>query len=209
MQAARGVASDLYSGLERASWYSSCLVPHYNDACQELKAEEIRTVYSVQSIFRYHDVLGHMLQLYFEMVYDDIKNGNPKGGARGLAKTGANVASHLAVTKATRNATTYAVAQLLVQSEFLSKAVVEKLAGKISFAVVAIQFFGLEQKAALAARALKSLDSQYYWILYQAKLEMLYYFIEPILADIIKRVKSGLYFNFEDLAEDLRERYGV
>ena len=49
LQAAGGVASDIYSGIERASWYASCLIPRYNDFCQQLKSEEIRTAYLINS----------------------------------------------------------------------------------------------------------------------------------------------------------------
>ncbi|WP_455427808.1 hypothetical protein [Dryocola sp. LX212] len=209
MQAAKGVASDIYSGLERASWYSSCFIPRYNDVCQELKAEEIRTVYSIQSIFRYHDVIAHMLVLYFEMICNDLDKGNEKSGMRGLTRNVANVASHFAVTKATRGAVVLSLAQALEKSNFLTKTVAEKLAGRTALAVVAVQFFGMEQKAAMAARALKALEPKYYWILYQAKLEMLYYFIEPLLSDIIKNVNAGLYSDFEVLANDLKGKYGV
>lgn len=31
LQSAKGVASDIYSGIERVSWYSSCFIPRYND----------------------------------------------------------------------------------------------------------------------------------------------------------------------------------
>lgn len=82
IKAAKGVASDIYSGVERASWYSSCLIPRYNDVCQELKAEEIRMVYSIMSIFRYRDVIAYMLYLYFLTVSKDIKEGNKEGAVK-------------------------------------------------------------------------------------------------------------------------------
>ncbi|WP_407195205.1 hypothetical protein [Citrobacter farmeri] len=39
-KALKGIGSDLYSGIERASWYSSCLLPKYQDVCHELLSEE-------------------------------------------------------------------------------------------------------------------------------------------------------------------------
>lgn len=209
MQSARSVASDIYSGLERASWYSSCLIPQYNDVCQELKYEEIRSLYSVQSILRYRDVLQHMLNLYFDMVCDDVKEGNPKGSARNLVKAGAGLASHMATGRGTRYAFSYTMSEALAQSAILSKVVVEKLSLRLPKAAFMLQFFGIEQKAALAARRLKALEPKYYWLLYQAKLEMLYYFIEPLLSEIIKKVKSGTFSSLDELTDEIREKCGV
>lgn len=41
LQASRQVASDIYAGLERVSWYSSCLIPQYHNICKELFAEDV------------------------------------------------------------------------------------------------------------------------------------------------------------------------
>ena len=209
MQAARGVASDIYSGLERASWYSSCLIPRYNDVCQELKAEEIRTYFSIQSIFRYRDVIAHMLYLYFQTVCDDVKEGSPSGSARNLVSKAAGLASHMGVAGGTRYAIAAALSESLAQSQFMSKVIAEKLAGKMPFAVFVAQVYGIEQKAAMAARGLKALDPTYYWILYQAKLEMLYYFTEPVLSGIIKKVKLGAFGDFDELTNEIKEKYNV
>lgn len=209
MQSAQGVASDIYSGLERASWYSSCFIPQYNDVCQELKAEEIRSLYSIQSIFRYRDVLQHMLYLYFDRVCDDIKEGNPEGYAHSLTKSVTGLASHMAAGRGMRYAFSYAISVALAQSGFLAEIVIERLSSKVPKAVFMLQFFGIEQKMALAARSLKALEPKYYWLLYQAKLEMLYYFIEPALSELIKKVKSGDFYSLDELTYYIREKYGV
>lgn len=209
MQSAKGVASDIYSGLERASWYASCFIPSYNDVCQELKTEEIRSFYSIQSIYRYRDVIQYMLYLYFKMVYDDIKEGSPKGSASGLVKSLVGLAANIATARGTRYAFALALSEGLAQSSFLSKVVVERLSGKMPKAFFMIQLFGIQQKTALAARGLKALEPKYYWILYQAKLEMLYYFIEPLLSEVIKKVKSGVLATLDELTDEIRGKYGV
>lgn len=169
IQAAKGIASDIYPGIERASWYSSCLIPRYNDVCQELKSEEIRTVYSIMSIFRYHDVITYMLYLYFLTVSKDVREGNKEGSAQKMVRNAANLAARITVASGTR------------------------------FAVA----------SAMAARALKAIDPSYYWILYQAKLEMLYYFVEPALSEIIQKVHAGIYSNLDQLADEIMERFDV
>lgn len=209
MLSAQGVASDIYSGLERASWYFSCFVPSYSNVCQELKAEEIRSVYSIESIFRYQDVILHMLTLYFQTISDDVKEGNEGGSARNLVINVSGLAAGMAVARGTRYAFALSISQALAKSGFLTKAVVERLSWGMPKVAVVLQFFGIQQKAALAARGLKALDPQYYWILYQARLEMLYYFIEPVLYEIIRKVKSGDFENLDELTSYIREKYGV
>lgn len=209
MRAAKGVASDIYSGLERASWYSSCFIPQYSDVCQELKAEEIRSLYSIESIFRYHDVVAHMLYLYFKVVCGDIEEGNENGSARKLIANVTGLAAHMKVSGATRNAFAEAASVALAQSNFMSKIVAERVSSKMPQAVFAIQFYGIQQKSALAARHLKVMEPKYYWILYEEKLEMLYYFVEPILSEMIKKVKYKFISNLDELSEFMKEHYGV
>ena len=209
IQAAKGIASDIYSGIERASWYSSCLIPRYNDVCQELKSEEIRTVYSIMSIFRYRDVITYMLYLYFLTVSKDVKEGNKEGSAQKMVRNAANLAARITVASGTRFAVASAMAEAIAQSEFLSKAVAQKLAGKMPVGVYLLQVYGFQQKAAMAARALKAIDPSYYWIVYQAKLEMLYYFVEPALSEIIQKVHAGIYSNLDQLADEIMERFDV
>lgn len=53
------------------------------------------------------------------------------------------------------------------------------------------------------------MDPEYYWILYQEKLEMLYYFIEPLLAKIIKEVKSKTFSNIDELTDFIQGNVDV
>ena len=99
---AKGVVSDIYAGIERASWYSSCFIPQYTDICKELKSEEIRSLYSIESIYRHRDVIAYMLYLYFKMVCDDVEKDNSEGSARKLIKTMTGLASHMNIAGGTR-----------------------------------------------------------------------------------------------------------
>jgi hypothetical protein len=209
MQSAGDASSVIYSGLERVSWYSSCFIPGYNNVCKELLSEELRTLYSIHSIFKHHDVIRHMLFLYFKSVCEDIKEGNSGGAARKLIAKGTYLAGNTYTAKMTRHAFAYSLSAALAQSEIIQKTVVQRLAVKIHAAVYTFYFFGIEQKAALSARNLKALDPDYYWILYQANMEMLYYFIEPVLADVIKEVKKGAFGSLDELASFIERIYGV
>ena len=105
--------------------------------------------------------------------------------------------------------TRFTVASAMAEAIAQSKAVARKLAGKMPVGVYLLQVYGFQQKAAMAARALKAIDPSYYWILYQAKLEMLYYFVEPALSEIIQKVHDGVYSNLDQLADEIMERFDV
>jgi hypothetical protein len=119
------------------------------------------------------------------------------------------IASHMNIAGGTRYAFASAASLTLSQSGFMSKIIVERLSTKLPQAVFVLQFFGVQQKCALAARHLKAVDSDYYWILYQAKLEMLYYFVEPAISKMISRAKSQLFSNLDDLADFLQGDFSV
>ena len=209
MQSAGEVSSAIYAGLERLSWYSSCFIPGYDNVCKELLSEELRTFYSINSLFKHHDIIRHMLFLYFKSVCDDIKEGNPGGAARQFIATGTYLAGNTYTAKMTRHAFAYSIAAALAQSEIIKKAVVQRLAVKTHTAVQALHLYGFQQKAALSARKLKATDPDYYWILYQARVEMLYYFIEPALAEIMNKVKQGAFNNLDELTSFIRGKYDV
>ncbi|WP_312583569.1 hypothetical protein [Atlantibacter sp.] len=209
LQSAKGVASDIYAGIERASWYSSCFIPQYNNVCLELKSEEIRMLYSIESIYRHRDIIAYILYLYFKMVCDDVEEGNPEGSAHKLIRKMAGLVSHMNVAGGTRYAFAAAASVALSQSGVMSTILIERISAKLPQAVFAFQFYGIQQKCALAARHLKVMDPEYYWILYQEKLEMLYYFIEPLLAEIIKEVKSKTFSNIDELADFIQGNVDV
>ena len=71
------------------------------------------------------------------------------------------------------------------------------------------QIFGTEQKCALAARSLKTLDPKYFAILYNAELEMLYYFLEPVLSEVIKNVKIKFYQDFDECYNAIKSKHHV
>lgn len=201
--------SNIYSGMERASWYASCLIPKYGDICHELVTEEKRMGLSIASIYRYRDVIGHMLFLYFEMVVKDTENENQGGKVQSLTKT---VSGHIANSqtgKSARFAIAYALSKGLSTSDIVSNIVAERIANKSPYVILALQVFGIEQKAAMATRKLKSLDPRYYSILYTAELEMLYYFVEPVLEEMIKNVRVKLINSFDELYTQMKEKYNV
>ncbi|MEB7924977.1 hypothetical protein NGJ69_14745 [Atlantibacter hermannii] len=200
----KGIGSDIYSGMERLSWHSSCLLPDYHDVCDELHAEEKRMYLSIMSVYRYRDVIAQMLYLYFERMINDSDNGNEDNRVRKTDSNVTGLVKNIPASKTARLAIALALAKSLSASGLLSDIAVERLARRVPAVVMALQLVGTDQKCALAARRLKTLDPEYYAILYTAQLEMLYYFIEPFLSDLIKKVQMGFCKSFDALYEDLK-----
>ncbi|BEU76717.1 hypothetical protein EAG21025_00300 [Enterobacter asburiae] len=208
-RALKGIGSDIYSGIERVSWYSSCLIPSYHDVCDELLSEEKRMYLSILSLYRYRDVIAHMLYLYFESVITDSENGNEQNRGRKMDSKVTGLVNNIPTSKAARLAIAWGLAKFLSESGILSEIVVERLARRVPNVVMVLQLIGTEQKCAFAARRLKTLDPRYYATLYAAQLEMLYYFFEPFLSELIKKVQMGFYKDFDAIYDDLKDKEHV
>jgi len=203
-KALKGIGSDIYSGMERMSWYSSCLIPGYHSVCDELISEEKRMYLSILSIYRYRDVIAHMVYLYLESTLSDAKYGNEENRVRNMDSKVTGLIKNIPASKAARLAVALALAKSLSASGRLSEVVIERLARRVPAAVMALQLIGTDQKCVLAASHLRTLDPKYYAILYAAQLEMLYYFVEPFMDDLIKKVQMGYYKDFDAIYDDLK-----
>lgn len=120
-RALKGIGSDIYSGMERVSWYSSCLIPSYHDVCDELLSEEKRMYLSILSLYRYRDVIAHMLYLYFESVITDSENGNEQNRARTMDSKVTGLVNNIPTSKAARLAIAWGLAKSLSESGLLSE----------------------------------------------------------------------------------------
>ncbi|VTT28037.1 Uncharacterised protein [Klebsiella pneumoniae] len=221
IRSAQGVVSNVYSGVQRASWYTSCLTERYADVCQELKTEDYRMLLTVKSLYRYRDVLLLMVELYISMVLDDAKGEesddqggmikNEKGRVRSLATTAMDLSAERAVGLSTRNGIVLGIAALIVNSEVFSQSVTDRIVSKLHIAMFVLQYYGVAQKAAMAARKLKAHEPAYYWLLYELQIEMLYYFIEPAMNKIIEKVKlkGGQHLNQSEMLEIVRGAVNV
>ena len=198
------IGSDIYSGIERASWYSSCLMPKYQSVCDELISEEKRMSFSIMSIYHHRDVIAHMIYLYFECVINDAENGNKENRVRTMDSGVTGVIKKHPTDKATRLAIALTLAKSLSASELISEVVIERLARRVPSVVIVFQLIGIDQKCVVAARLLKTRAPKYYAILYAAQLEMLYYFVEPFMDDLIKKVQTGFYSDFDTIYNNLR-----
>lgn len=190
-KAMKGIGSDIYSGVERVSWYSSCLLPRYYDVCNELFSEEQRMHKSILSVFRYHDVIGHMFYLYFEMAINDSKNGNQQGSVRYLDSRVTEIATKVPVGRATRFALALSLAKAFSASDLVSDAVIKRLSRRTPAIVMALQLFGTEQKCALAARQLKHLIQRITQSFTMHKLKCCITLLSPFFRILSKNIKCN------------------
>lgn len=205
----KGIGSDIYSGVERASWYASCLIPACHDVCGGLISEEKRMLCSILSVFRHRDVIAHMFKLYFEMIIDDCSAGNKTNRIRHANAKITEAATSIPTGRATRLALSLTLAQSLAASDIVSQTAIKRLSRRIPTIVMAFQLFGTEQKCALAARRLKALDAEYYAVLYQAEVEMLYYFIEPVLSTLITKHQLQFHHDFDGFYSFIKQAFHV
>ena len=209
IQVSGEIASDIYAGLERVSWYSSCLIPAYHNICQELFTEDKRMLLSIKSLYKYSDAILFMIKLYLTSIIDDSKNNNEQSKIREVDQKTAGILGKHATGKATRAALVLATSKALAESEFVSSAVAQRLSKRLPIFVAALQTLGLEQHSAMAARRLKSLDPNYYFLLYALELEMLYYYVEPVIVKIIMATLHNYNIKIDELMEIIKREFNV
>ncbi|MFP9227557.1 hypothetical protein [Pectobacterium cacticida] len=187
-------ADTLYSGIERASWYGSCLSDDYKDVCRQLRSEDYRMLIAVRQVYLRDDVVLDMVEIFFKkklMKISEEKQGNI------LKEISKKIAEHASV-KFSKLSLDYVIAKIARTSGSFNDSHT-KIINKGSLAVVQVgSFYGKMQKAAMAVRRLKNIAPEYYWELYNERIELLYFLIEPEMSKIIYMTNSG-YYNEEDV----------
>lgn len=182
------VLDSIYAGTERASWYSSCFFDNYKDICQELKEEDSRMITAIKEVFKRKDVILDMVEMYVDKLLHNFNDNTRKNIANQLTGfLGRNRSSLV-----TKSAITYSIALTISESTSFSiktRTTINKVNYRL---LTALDFYGKVQKAAMAARKLKSINPEYYYILYQCNIEMLYFIIEPALYKNIGRINSTI-----------------
>lgn len=171
--------SQIGSGVTRLSWYTSCLTDNYLDVCSKLNKEDIRFILGLREIYKRQDIVVDIIQLYVE---HEIKNFNSQSKDRllkELSGLGSRLTSNLGLNKGISLSVALAVNRGLNISAYH--------AGKwAAIPVMAAGFYGVVQDAAESAERLYMLNSLFYYVLYNERLEMMYFIVEPILGHVIK-----------------------
>ncbi|RYC38050.1 hypothetical protein [Pectobacterium zantedeschiae] len=175
------LTTDLYSGMERTSWYSSCLFEKYNDVCQELQYEDSRMVSAIKEVFKRDDVILDMVKIYIDNLMKDFDENKQKT----IAKAILGVTSEFSTNRAIKESISYALAKF-ISTTLNFNASLRKTINQTSYwAITVTAFYGKVQKAAMSARHLRDINPALYALFYSQKLEMLYFLIEPILSPYI------------------------
>lgn len=171
------LTTNLYSGIERTSWYSSCLFEKYNDVCEELKFEDCRMFFSIVEVYKREDVILDMVKAYVDIL---MKNFDEHKQLM-IAKSVLGTTSEIIINRAIKESIAYLLAKSITSS-FGFGAIVRKKINTYSLHGITITaFYGKVQKAAMSARHLRDINPPLYWSLYSMKIEMLYFLIEPVL----------------------------
>lgn len=161
------------SGLERLSWYTSCLTKNYADVCSELKTEDWRMVNSVFEIFNRVDVISDIIKILLDEELKNLNTNQIKSIDRALAK----MLSSYQSGKISKLMIANSISIAITKSFGFSNSFMNKLNKSTLVVVSGLSFYGNIQKAAIEARKLRTLHPDLYLALYNNKIEMLYFLI--------------------------------
>lgn len=157
--------NNIGNGIERMSWYTSCLLNNYQDVCQELKTEDKRAVNAIIQVYKRRDVILDMFLLYVTYVLKDKERTETK--ARSTTRFTSELLADFTAGRLTKKALAYSIAKTLAESSFVSFTVRKQIHKRGFYLLTASEYYGRVQKAAISARRLRVIDPAYYNILYK------------------------------------------
>ncbi|WP_145571961.1 hypothetical protein [Yersinia bercovieri] len=200
VSSAKGTIRNVYSGAERASWYTSCFFEKYARECQEIKAEDARIIKAISEVYRRSDVIFDMIKLYVEYVLDGY---TPRENMQNSAYQSTHLAANLSVSITTKKAMAYSIAKTVAESFSVSNIVRAEINKKGLFLINAADLYGKVQKSAMAARKLQVIDPEYYNLLRINNIEMLYVYIEPVVSKAMEKIRSNSNLSFDEIVDIL------
>lgn len=199
---ARDSISDISSGAERLVWRSSCFTNKYSDVCAELNQEDKRMFLSVYEAYKRKDVFLDMFTLYTLYLLrdqDERKLESPNSPIQKKAMSIAGFAANGKASKVTKLAISYAMAKGIAEAAPISMAVRTAINGTSYMALTGLGFYGKVQKAAMAARRLRTTNPLYYQALYKNNLEMLYIYIEKVIMSFNMKLSGRTSLTEDDI----------
>lgn len=164
------------AGAKRALYYTSCFTDEYQDVCQRQKSEDIRFKNSIIHLIQHGDVIYEMLKLYFEEIFK-YKTSDQIERIKQMLMA---VNVHIAASSLTSAGFALAVASAVTIGLNLNLNMSALAGGKVAGLVGVAAIYGVIQKAADSAYRLQYTSPTYYSVLYENKLEMMYFLIEPL-----------------------------
>ncbi|PIJ47972.1 hypothetical protein BOM23_24235, partial [Erwinia sp. OLMDLW33] len=151
-------ASDVYSGVERLSWYSSCFFEKYKDSCSDLSSSDKRFFLVIGEVYKRADVIGDMIEMYISIELEkakesikgrsDIANNNK---VRELDVKITALLSYYMSGKAAKNTLAGSVTSLIENSGAFSSNVLNVMNKRSLGIVTDLSMYGKIQKASISA----------------------------------------------------------
>lgn len=163
-------------GATRVLNYLSCFTDEYNDVCHQQKREDIRFRNAVIRLIQQHDIVGEMLRIYFDEIFQHRTSQQLEYIKQGLMAVNVHIASS-ALTSA---GFAFATARLVKSGLNVNMHISARAGTVASVTLMVASGYGIVQKAADSAYRLYIQHPAYYAALYAQELEMMYFLIEPV-----------------------------
>lgn len=212
----------IYNGVERLSWYSSCLTENYQDVCEKIRKEDVRFIRSILKIIptfhfklphigfefgekknNYSDVqvkdnvIKYMLKIFTEDVFSEIHYERRLNLNRILTKLSADYAT----VNFTNRSIAYSIASAIYMSAGLRATLESTLTSISRKSTTVLGGYGYVKIAIDAADRLKLINPILYTKFYNTEVEMLYFLIEPVVTKIDRKFRHAL--TDEQIASDI------
>lgn len=212
----------IYNGVERLSWYSSCLTENYQDVCEKIRKEDVRFIRSILKIIptfhfklphigfefgekknNYSDVqvkdnvIKYMLKIFTEDVFSEIHYERRLNLNRILTKLSADYAT----VNFTNRSIAYSIASAIYMSAGLRATLESTLTSISRKSITVLGGYGYVKIAIDAADRLKLINPILYTKFYNTEVEMLYFLIEPVVTKIDHKFRHAL--TDEQIASDI------
>lgn len=186
----KGVATNISSGFERLTWKTSCWTEKYQDVCEEIKYEDSRALKSLKQLSSRRDAIGDMILIYCDDVISHAEDNKSEYLSISVMLT-SGLSGMLATSKVTKQALSYMIAREILSSKKTASIIRYRMQKNFNFVINMLNGYGKVHQMAMAARRLKLINQKYYLLLVKNDLEMLYYFIEPVVKEIDGEIKMA------------------
>ncbi len=179
------VLTNVYNGLVRASWYSSCLFDDYQDVCNKLRSEDKQFLKSIIDSYSKEDAIYRILTLFFHYIFSamldsQIDNIYRRMKDDSFLRKYVHIFAAMASGSATKKALVFGLVGLSINSAKLSR-LASLAKGLSSGSLSILEHYGELQRRVQAADNLKLIDQHFYHILCREHLETYWYFVEGLL----------------------------
>ncbi|MFW0765385.1 hypothetical protein ACN0IV_05990 [Trabulsiella odontotermitis] len=183
------VIDDAKLGADHIINYGSCFVPddYYRKACSDMFRNDVRLIKSLYEIYERGDVILDMVEIYFNKT---LKRMNEESLNEKLKKL-FGIASKYYSTKSSKGSLSLTLTYLLINRNDFKDQYFKFVHSFVAAFVTASVFAAKLEIASLAVHKLKIQDDEYYQLLYNERIEMLYFLIEPSMSKIIYQIQSS------------------